>query len=340
MKQAMLYGAGDLRLEEKPLDRATLKELEVYVETEVTAMSVGTELGNFEGRSTEVPGAPDYPRTVGYSNVGRVLEVGPGVTRLYPGQRIFALKPHQSGYIARLEESMVPLPDAVSSEQGALAYLAQLGLASLQQAGYQAGEHVVVVGLGIIGLATVALARAMGARVVGVANSPLRAEAGRRVGAHAALLAQNVSTPGDLHPWLGDTGADIVVLTANTWDAYRLSVELARYGGRVSVLGFPGRAQPQPDFNPLDPRWFYGKQLHLIGAGYSPRAESHPWEIRFNLRRNLEYVLERMGSGAINLEPLITHRLPAARMREAYGLAHAHSKELIAAVFDWREPQP
>ena len=39
-----------------------------FVRTEFTALSTGTDLGNFEGRSTEVPGAP------GLSARSRVLQ--------------------------------------------------------------------------------------------------------------------------------------------------------------------------------------------------------------------------------------------------------------------------
>jgi len=327
MKQAILYGAGDLRLEERPLPLENLAAGQVHIQTEVTAFSTGTDLGNYEGRSTEVPGAPDYPRAVGYSNAGHVVA---------GGQRVFSMRPHQSAFIAEPGELLVPVPDGVSSEQASLAYLTQLGLAALRQARYETGENVAIIGLGVIGLATAGLARAMGAKVAGLANSPLRAEAARRVGAHAALLSEEVHSAEDLSSVFGATGADVVILTANTWGAYRLAVEIARHGGRVSVLGFPGRAQPAPDFNPLAAEWFYGKQLTLIGAGFSPRAECPPSDLRFNLRRNLEYILDLMATGALQLESLITHRLPAARMAEAYELARAHDKGLLAAVFDWR----
>ncbi|MEN6535923.1 MAG: zinc-binding alcohol dehydrogenase [Bryobacteraceae bacterium] len=325
MKQAVLYGAGDLRLEERPLDISTLATDQVYVETEVTALSTGTDLGNFEGRSTEVPGAPGYPRAVGYSNAGVVVKVGSAVTRLSPGQRVFSTRPHQSVFLARETELLVPVPEGVSSEEASLSYLAQLGMAALQQAHYQPGETVTVIGLGVIGLATVALARAMGARVTAIANSPVRAAAASRVGADEVFIG---NCPGN--------AADVVVLTANTWDAYRTAVETARYGGRVAVLGFPGRAQDPPSFNPLDAKWFYGKQLTLIGAGFSPKTDCDPWEIRFNLRRNLACILGWMAARTVALDSIITHRLPAERMLEAYELARQHSKELIAAVFDWR----
>jgi threonine dehydrogenase-like Zn-dependent dehydrogenase len=310
LKQAILYGARDLRMEERTLDGAALRPEEVYVESEVTALSTGTDLANYLGRSTEIPGAPDYPRPVGYSNVGVIRRVGATVRGLRAGQRVFALKPHQSAYIAGEKELLVPVPEAVSSEAAALAYLAQLGLVALRRARYRAGETVAVVGLGVIGLCAVGVARAVGAKVFGVANSPLRAELARRMGAEAMDAAE----------------ADIVVLTANPWEAYQAAVEMVRPFGRISILGFPGRGQPPTDFNPLDPRWFYGKSLTLIGAG----------KVRANLRRNLECILDWMAAGTLRLEPVISHRLPADEMRIAYERAAEHDKSLTCAVFDWR----
>ena len=161
MRQAVLYGAGDLRIEERPLDVNALAQDEVYVETEITALSTGTDLGNYLGKSTEVPGAPDYPRSVGYSNVGIIRSIGRSVSQYSVGQRVFSMKPHQSAYIARSTDLLVPVPNEVSPEQASLAYLTQLGMAAMRQASYQPGESVAVVGLGVIGLGTVGIARAM-----------------------------------------------------------------------------------------------------------------------------------------------------------------------------------
>lgn len=322
----MLYGAGDLRLEQRELHPSSLAPGEVYVETEVSGFSTGTDLGNYEGRSTEVPGAPPYPRWVGYSNVGVVKAAAPGATAAV-GTRVFAGKPHQSAYIAKPGEMMVPVPEGVSPEQASLAYLTHLGVAAMRHVRYEPGESVAVVGLGVIGLGTCAIARSMGARVYAVANSEKRAEAALRVGAHRAVVAGRDPLPSDI---------DVVVLTANTWGAWRDSMEMARLLGRVAVLGFPGRAQQPPDFNPLDAKWLYGKQLTITGSGLASRLECPASDIRFNVRRGLEFVLAQMATGAIDLEPIITHRFPALKMKEAYDLAVSHSKDLMGAVFDWR----
>jgi threonine dehydrogenase-like Zn-dependent dehydrogenase len=335
LKQAILYGARDLRIEDSPLDCENLQPDQIYAETVVSALSTGTDLGNYLGDSTYVPGAPNYPRRIGYSNVALIRRVGTAVSQPVVGQRIFSTQPHLSAYIARQSDILVTIPQGVSSEQASLAYLTHLGLAALRQANYLPGENVAIVGLGIIGLCTAGLARAMGAKVAAIANSSNRADAVLKVGAHAAFLADDPELHTKLQGCFGETGADIVVLTANAWDAFRLSVNIARRNGRVSILGFPGRAQPRPDFNPLDPSWFYAKQLTLIGAGFAPKTDCPPAELRFNVRRNLEYILDLMDSKTLRLESLITHRLPSARMQEAYELASRHSKELIGAVFQW-----
>ncbi len=326
MQRAILFGARDLRLIEEPLDPDNLQPGQIFVETIVTALSTGTDLGNYEGRSTELPGAPDYPRPVGYSNAGVIRRCGSAVSQWSPGQRVFSLRPHQSAYIAAQSDPLVLIPEGVDPAAASLAYLTQLGVASLRQVNYQAGERVAVVGLGVIGLCTAAVATAMGARVIAIANSDFRRSLALEMGAAKAFL--NGQAPA--------SQADVVVLTANPWPAFEESVHLARYGGRIAVLGFPGRAQEPPAFNPLDPAWLYGKQLTITGAGFSPRISGAPHEIAFNLARNLELIFDYMRMGRLPLERTITHRYPWHEMARAYELASAHSKEMAAAVFLWK----
>src|SRR6266511_2603937 len=137
--KAMMFAAGDLRLEEEWLDSAALSPSGILVKTEFTGFSTGTDLGNFEGRSTEVPGAPGYPRPVGYSNVGVVAATGSAVRRFRPGDRVFGVKPHRSAYVAEENDLLVRVPPQVMPDQAALAYLIHLGVASLRQVRYEAG---------------------------------------------------------------------------------------------------------------------------------------------------------------------------------------------------------
>jgi threonine dehydrogenase-like Zn-dependent dehydrogenase len=216
IKKAVLHGAGDLRIEEELCDTSALGSREIFVRTLATALSSGTDLANYDGRSREVPGAPGYPRSVGYSNAGIVEAVGSAVQSFHPGERVFSTKPHRSAYVAEEGDLLVRIPDKVDTEEAALAYLTHLGLSALRRVNYQPGEDVAVVGLGVIGLCTIAIARTIGARVTGVANDPKRVELARQLGAQAAYVSGSFNASAVFE----GRGADVVVLTANTWDAY------------------------------------------------------------------------------------------------------------------------
>ena len=330
IRKAILYGARDLRLVEEPAPNA-LAPQQVFVRTLVTALSTGTDLANYDGRSEELPNAPGYPRAVGYSNVGIVERVGAAVTRFALGDRVFSTRPHCSGYVADDNELLVRIDPRVDPDQASLAYLTHLGAAALRKVDYRPGENVLVIGLGVIGLCSVALAWSLGAQVEAIANHPSRLELARTMNAQQAWDATTVE-PSTI---FGGRGADVIILTANAWAAYRTALEAAAPSGRIALLGFPGRAQPQPSFNPLDAQWIYGKQLIIAGAGGAPRAECGPEEIRFNVRRSLEDILLRLADGRIDFAPLISHRIPAEKMRDAYEMALAHEKSLTAAVFSW-----
>ena len=80
MKIAILHSPRDLRIEEQPLDTSDLGPDDIWVKTTISAFKIGTDRGNYEG-AEQVPGAPDYPRWVGDSNLGVVQAVGSNVTQ-------------------------------------------------------------------------------------------------------------------------------------------------------------------------------------------------------------------------------------------------------------------
>ena len=133
IQRAVLHGKGDLRIETASIPDG-LEAHQVLVQTEFSAFSTGTDLGNYLGDSTYVPGAPNYPRGVGYSNAGVVRSTGPGDTSFQRGDRVFSMRPHQSAYIAEENDLLVRIPEGVSSQSASLAYLTGLGLAALRQA--------------------------------------------------------------------------------------------------------------------------------------------------------------------------------------------------------------
>lgn len=335
MKQAVLHGPRDLRVEDLSLDVDHLEADQLWVQTRVSALSTGTDRGNYEG-AERVPGAPPYPRCVGYCNLGVVRRVGAGVRRFAAGDRVFANQPHVSDWVGREGEMIVKVPEAVADEDAAFTYLYHLGFHSLRRGHFEPGESVAVVGLGILGLTTVELARQWGGRVIALGNDAGRLARASQVGAHLALRSDDPGLAAALDAFTAGVGVDLVVLAANPWPAYRVGVEILRENGRMAILSLPGRGEADLDFNPLALSWFYRKGLTLISINGASAYRYPAGEARFSIERGCEYLLTLMVDGRLQPGRLITHRLPFHRMVEAYDLADRREKTMVGVVFDWR----
>lgn len=343
MKIAMLRGPRDLRIEEHPLDTSTLQPDEVWVQTRISALKIGTDRGNYEG-AERVPGAPDYPRWVGDSNLGIVRGVGSAVTRVQVGDRIVTRQPHQSEYITQESASLVKVPESVDDEDAVWAHLYALSAHCYHKGQFRPGENVAVVGLGVLGLGAVAVGPLFGARVAAIGNSPLRLEMAKGMGAHEALLFDDPNLQTKLDAFSGGQGIDLVVLTANPWPAYRTAVEMVRPNGRVSIVSLLGRGEEALDFNPLSMQYFYIKGISLIAvsgpAGYlypNQGNSAFTTEDRYTADRNAAHVLSLMADKRLEPKRLITHRFHYSEMVKAYEMAYHREKTMLGVVFDWRE---
>jgi threonine dehydrogenase-like Zn-dependent dehydrogenase len=297
---ARLLAPRTLAFEEQPLDVARLEPDAVFATTLCSAISVGTEMAAYLGEPPLRPG-PVYPRLVGYCNVAQVRAVGAAVRGLVAGQRILTFQSHRSAFICRQDEVLLVLPEGASEQLAATTYLFHFGHHALLKAGFERGQQVAVIGLGTLGVAAVALAASLGARVSAYSDQAPALELARSFGAAGAF-------PKTLPA--GAPGADVVITTSNRWADWRLALGLAREGAALCVLGFPGRGQPAPDFNPLDPQFFYDRQLRILACGKAPRDE---------LRKNCAFLLGEVLGG----------RLPARRL-----IDQVHPWQELGAVYE------
>jgi threonine dehydrogenase-like Zn-dependent dehydrogenase len=335
MKIAVLHGPRDLRIEARELD-TTLGPHQVHVKTQISAFKIGTDRGNYEGAEA-VPGAPDYPRPVGDSNLGIVQAVGSAVEDLHPGDRVVSRAWHQSEYVADPGLNLVRVPEGVDSEDAVWAHLYALSAQCYRKAFFTPGENVAVVGLGVLGLGAVALGPFFGARVIGLGNHPGRLAMATQMGADAAFLSDDVDLAQKLDTFTEGAGVDLVILTANPWPAWRTACQVVRPNGRVSVVALPGRGEQALDFNPLSMEWFYNKGIALIAvSGQGGYLFPTPGADRFDGVRGCAHTLTLMAQG---LEPskLITHRLCYTEMSRAYEMAFARDKDMLGVIFQWPE---
>ena len=249
MKRVILRGPRDMVIEDVEMDTSNLGPHDIYVETEVTALKLGTDRGNWEGEPS-MPGAPnEFPRWVGDSNLGEVRAVGSEVTRFEVGDHVVSRQHHQSGYVAPQggdEDAgqIVKVPEGVASEDAVYTHLYSLSGFCYRKAHFRPGEYVAVVGVGLLGLGAIALGPIYGAQVAAIANSPVRLEMAEKMGAHAGFLSDDPDLQAKLDEWSLGNGVDLVILTANPWPAYRTACEIVRRSGRISVVALSGGAKP------------------------------------------------------------------------------------------------
>jgi acyl transferase domain-containing protein/NADPH:quinone reductase-like Zn-dependent oxidoreductase/acyl carrier protein len=178
---------------------------------------------------------------LGSEAAGVVLEVGPGVTDLAPGERVMGLVMDPFGSIGITDRPMiVPFPADWSFAQAASVPLvfmtAYYGLSDL--AGVRRGERLLVhAAAGGVGMAAVQLARHWGLEVFATASRP-KWDAVRDLG----VAADRIASSRDLdfrEAFLAATGGEgvDVVLNALAGEFVDASLDLLPRGGRFVEMG-------------------------------------------------------------------------------------------------------
>lgn len=320
-----LLGPGQLVWEEERLPVEPPPDA-LLCRTLASAISPGTELAAYVG-ARPLRDVPAYPRVQGYCNVSEVLSVGSAVRSLKPGDRVLSFSSHRSHFVLPVADALLTLPPTLPVDQATVTYLFHLGYNALLRAGVRAGHRVAIVGMGALGLGTVAVAAVAGAQVLAVTGHDSARQLASAFGATEVSDREQV---GAREGW-----ADVVVATTNDWRDWHLALRLAAQRGTIAVLGFPGREAAPNDFNPLDSRYFYAKQLRVEAVGLSPERPDGRGFTRFNERENLSWLLARIAAGELPAAAMIADRYPAERIVEAYEALLARRKSPGTSVLEW-----
>ena len=200
---------------EMPTPEAGAGEVRVRLEASgVNPADVGRRGGGYR--------LMEYPRVIPNSDgAGVIDQVGEGVTRLKPGQRVWLFNGQRNGrafgtaaeYIALAEHLVTPLPDDVSFAAGAtLGIPCMTAWCCLFGDGTIAGQTVLVTGgAGAVGHYAVQLAKGGGAQVIATVSSPAKAEQARLAGADIVIDYRKEDVVAKVMDFTGRRGVDRVV---------------------------------------------------------------------------------------------------------------------------------
>lgn len=212
------------------------------------------------------------------------------------------------------------LPEGLDFDHGAFTDSVGIALWAFERAGgVRTAETVAVVGPGAFGLLAVQIARASGAGkviAVGTADDAGRLALAGDLGADQVVNTAEVDNPVQaLRDLTAGKGADLVVEFGGTPDAARISLEIARRGGRVVLCGAtsPGKRLD------VDLSTIVRGHLDVYGSMANPKGISK--------RANA-----LMQKGLVDIHPLITHHLPLSEFARAWELFCNRQEDVIRVM--------
>jgi NADPH:quinone reductase-like Zn-dependent oxidoreductase len=178
---------------------------------------------------------------LGVEACGVVLDVGPGVTSVMPGDRVaYAMLPPgaYSGVRTVVEEQLVRVPDDVSNETAAAALLKGLTAEYLLHRLHrvEAGENVLVhAAAGGLGTIVSGWAHALGAIVIGTVSSEEKARVARDHGCQHVIVTRDYNFADAVLRATGGAGANLIVDGLGEKAVRENLSALALFGHWVSV---------------------------------------------------------------------------------------------------------
>ncbi len=341
-------------------DVPELRPGSIAVDVRVSSVSPGSELSANEDQRQvkggwrslaeqergQEPGLE--PRAYGgYSNAGIVIATGEGVTRFQPGDRVACIG---GGYAVHTDTAVVPhnlavhLPEPVSYAEGSYGMLMGTALQALRRADLNFGESYAVVGLGVVGQLTAQLHMLAGNRVIGWDTVPFRTEIARKWGIDAAVTV----------------GAeDPVARTREFTDGYGLDGGAIAFGGEASkaVQSLVQCMKRTPDHHVTGTIVVVGlaqftysdheaagvtnidiRSAMRTGSGYHDEAWEFgavypPVVMRWTTTTNLELCMRLVAERKLDVDTLITHRIPFADVDEGITQALADPDAMLGVVF-------
>jgi predicted dehydrogenase/NADPH:quinone reductase-like Zn-dependent oxidoreductase len=274
----------------------------------------------------------DEPLPLGYCNAGTVIEVGPGVTELRPGDRVVSNGGHAE-LVCVPKNLCASIPASVSDDSAAFTVLSSIGLQGVRLLRPELGERVVVYGLGLIGLVSVQLLRASGCAVLGIDVNRQRLALAQRFGASVCNPTEAADVVAAAQEFCGGRGADgvIIAASAKSDEIVHNAARMCRKRGRIVLVGSVGLSLQRADF--------YEKELTFqVSCSYGPGRYDPAYEeggqdyplgfVRWTEQRNFEAILDAMAAGTLDVASLISARVPLAEAPAVYSEKLADPKVL------------
>lgn len=258
----MVLLARAVQKQEVVLEKSTLKEMNsssVHINSVYSLISTGTEVSTINGSiarfhkgwsddyrlfGDQYGALKEFPVSLGYSCVGKVINVGLDVTQVKEGDYVWLDRPHQTEYVVSENEAARGLcVPGVDPRRYTFRVLAKVALAGVHDARPYIGATALVTGLGVVGQLTTQLLKVNGVTRIFATDI---CEKRRRVAAAQGIevidpISTNVAEY--IKQNTMETGVDFAIEASTNFSALNDCIRSVSVGGRVVTLStYTGQA--------------------------------------------------------------------------------------------------
>jgi|SRR5579883_1861619 len=319
---------------------------EVLIRARKTLISTGTEsicLSRLFAPGSHWDQWVKYPFHPGYSMVGEVVAIGPGVEGIQEGDRFALREPHKEYVtvstrpperqvlLTQPPSDLYPVPDEISDDEAPWAGLATIVQNGVRYSRQELGETVAIIGLGLLGQLLVQYVRLSGAKqVIAIDVSERRLEMAKKHGATLILpMGVDEAREAVLRATEG-AGVGIVYDVTGAAPVFSSALALLRRFGRLVLLGDTGDPTQQHLTSDL-----ITKGLSVISSHDSNPPAISTEHAYWSKGRMAELFFTYLARGDMHVADLITHRFSPLEAEQAYRLLREQRASAMGVMFDW-----
>lgn len=324
-----------MEVREEPIPPVGAHDL--LVQTELTAISAGTEMLLYRGQvpsqidaqADRISDGLQYPTPYGYAAVGRVVEVGSATDRQWLGRQVFGFQPHTSHFVTN-PESVLALPAELAPDDGVFLPNTETAVNLVQDAAPILGERVLVMGQGVVGLLSAAFLQEFPLDcLVTVDRYETRRTASAALGVAATLDPGLAGFREEALRFTGSSlrGYDLTIELTGNPAALNDAIALTTYTGRIVVGSWFGMKTAPIDLGGR----YHRSRIKMLASQVSTIAPelSGRWDKERRFQVAWE-ALKRIRPGH-----WITDRFQIEHAAEAYGKLDTEPGDVIQVVFTY-----
>ncbi len=218
-------------------------------------------------------------------------------------------------YVAVPEHIVVRIPDNLPFNEAAMVEPVSVAVHAVNITPLQMGDTAVVIGAGMIGLLALQALRAAGCgRVVSVDLEDDRLALAKRLGADEILNSRSENIPARIREMTDGLGADVVVEAVGADATVGMSIDSARKGGVVTLIGNVTASVSFPLQSVVT------REISVLGSC----ASSNDYAA----------CLALMGRGAIQVAPMISAAVPLDRGPEMFDRLYQREPNLTKVILN------